>query len=109
MIESNKVESPHVTLDFDGGVSLWTDMVVVSTCAMEVYKFPFEVQSCKLTFKSTILTEDEMRLIYFDDTKWRIEWSLKKMTQSEWLLTNLTMSKEIVDNFYSDLPVVVYT
>ncbi|KAK9530154.1 hypothetical protein VZT92_011676 [Zoarces viviparus] len=108
-IESNTVESPHVSLDWNGEVSFWINMVVVSTCAMEVYKFPFDVQRCKLTFKSTVLSEDEMKLVTFSNTKRRLEWSLKKMTQSEWLLTNMTMSKEIVDDFYSILPVLVYT
>ncbi|KAK9530153.1 hypothetical protein VZT92_011675 [Zoarces viviparus] len=108
-IESNTVESPHVSLDWNGEVSFWINMVVVSTCAMEVYKFPFDVQRCKLTFKSTVLSEDEMKLVTYGNIKWRIEWSLNKMTQSEWLLTNLTMSKEIVDDFYSILPVLVYT
>ncbi|XP_075949101.1 5-hydroxytryptamine receptor 3A-like [Anarhichas minor] len=109
MIEKNKVvESPYLSLSFSGEVYTRTNMVVVTSCRIRVYKFPFDVQSCNLTFKSYIHTEDEIKL-YAYDSKWNIEWSLKKMTQTEWLFTNLTISRETVFNFDTSQTVIVYT
>ncbi|XP_075948923.1 5-hydroxytryptamine receptor 3A-like [Anarhichas minor] len=109
MIESNKmVESPYVSLGYRGIIFSRTNMVVVTSCRIRVYKFPFDIQSCNLTFKSYIHSEDEIKL-YAYDSKWSIEWSLKKMTQTEWLFTNLTISRETVDNFGPTQTVIVYT
>ncbi|KAM6899094.1 uncharacterized protein PEZ65_020976 [Lycodopsis pacificus] len=109
MIESNKVvESPYLSLSYSGQVYTRTNMVLVTSCRIRVYKFPFDVQSCNLTFKSYIHTEDEIKLLAYD-SKWKIEWSLLKMTQTEWLFTNLTISRETVHNFDTTQTVVVYT
>ncbi|KAK9530145.1 hypothetical protein VZT92_011669 [Zoarces viviparus] len=109
MIESNKVaESPYLSLSHSGQVYSRTNMVVVTSCRIRVYKFPFDVQSCNLTFKSYIHSVDEIKLFAYD-SKWNIKWSLLKMTQTEWLFTNLTISRETVENFDTTQTVVVYT
>lgn len=47
-------QSPYLSLRSDGKIMLRNDMVVVSSCTMYVYKFPFDSQKCNLTFKSMI-------------------------------------------------------
>lgn len=46
--------SPLLTIHSNGLVSIQNDQVLVSTCRMHVYKFPFDIQSCNLTFKSVV-------------------------------------------------------
>lgn len=46
--------SPHLTIHSDGLVRVQNDQVLVSTCRMHVYKFPFDVQTCNLSFKSVV-------------------------------------------------------
>ncbi|KAM6899195.1 5-hydroxytryptamine receptor 3A-like [Lycodopsis pacificus] len=110
MIDKNKVlDSPYLLLDWDGEVFLKTNMVVVSSCPMEIYKFPFDVQSCKLSFQSIVHSDDNLDLINYDGTSWNIEWSRSRMPQSEWLFTNMNISKGTSSNFGSDQSSLVYT
>lgn len=46
--------SPHLIIYSDGLVHVKNDQVLVSTCRMHVYKFPFDIQSCNLSFKSVL-------------------------------------------------------
>lgn len=46
--------SPHLTIHSNGLVRVQNDQMLVSTCRMHVYKFPFDVQSCNLSFKSVV-------------------------------------------------------
>uniref|UniRef100_A0AAQ4NNY8 5-hydroxytryptamine receptor 3A-like n=2 Tax=Gasterosteus aculeatus aculeatus TaxID=481459 RepID=A0AAQ4NNY8_GASAC len=110
MIEDNKVpKSPYLLLDYDGEVFLRSNMVVVSSCSMEVYKFPFDVQNCKLSFKSVVHSSQDLMLQNSADHKWNIAWSLERMTQSEWLFVNLSSSEEFVDSFGLQQTLLVYT
>lgn len=52
--KDNSPPSPHLTIFSDGLVRVQNDQVLVSTCRMHVYKFPFDVQSCNLSFKSVV-------------------------------------------------------
>lgn len=44
--------SPYLSIYHNGQVEFRNDQVVLSTCKMHVYKFPFDTQSCNLSFKS---------------------------------------------------------
>lgn len=46
--------SPFLRVFYSGTVRRLNDMVLVSTCKMQVYKFPFDIQSCDLSFKSVM-------------------------------------------------------
>lgn len=48
--------SPHLTIYSDGLVRVQNDQMLVSTCRMHVHKFPFDIQSCNLSFKSVVHT-----------------------------------------------------
>ncbi|KAM8836628.1 5-hydroxytryptamine receptor 3A-like isoform 2-T2 [Spinachia spinachia] len=110
MIEENKLPtSPYVTLYYDGEVALVRNMVVVSSCSMEVYKFPFDVQNCKLSFRSIVYSSKDLELQNVTESKGNLEWSLERMTQSEWLFVNFSINKESVNNFGPDQIMLVYT
>lgn len=53
--------SPLLTIHSNGLVSIQNDQVLVSTCRMHVYKFPFDIQSCNLTFKSVVHSGELIR------------------------------------------------
>ncbi|XP_038592501.1 5-hydroxytryptamine receptor 3A-like [Micropterus salmoides] len=55
MTEMDKAPpSPYIRIFWNGWVVRLNDMVLVSTCKMQVYKFPFDIQSCNISFKSAI-------------------------------------------------------
>lgn len=54
-VEKDKAPpSPLLTVDNEGLVTVQNDQVLVSTCRMHVHKFPFDVQTCTLSFISVI-------------------------------------------------------
>nr|XP_040032577.1 5-hydroxytryptamine receptor 3A-like isoform X2 [Gasterosteus aculeatus aculeatus] len=110
MIEDNKVPmSPYVALDYDGEVYLQRNMVVVSSCRMEVYKFPFDVQNCKLSFKSIAHSSENLKITTSADSKWSMEWSLERMTQSEWLFVNFNRNEKVVEDHNGYKTMLIYT
>lgn len=54
--------SPYLTINHKGDVEVQNDQVLVSTCRMHVHNFPFDIQSCNLTFKSIIHTGESMSM-----------------------------------------------
>uniref|UniRef100_A0A3B4UMH1 Si:dkey-49c17.4 n=1 Tax=Seriola dumerili TaxID=41447 RepID=A0A3B4UMH1_SERDU len=48
--------SPYLTINDKGDVEVQNDQVLVSTCRMHIYNFPFDIQRCSLSFKSVIHT-----------------------------------------------------
>lgn len=46
--------NPYMYVSSDGEVILEEDMKVVSTCRMDVHKFPFDTQRCNITIGSAI-------------------------------------------------------
>ncbi|XP_056286394.1 5-hydroxytryptamine receptor 3A-like [Pseudoliparis swirei] len=107
--KNQALSSPYLNLNSGGSVFFRTYMVVISNCPMEVYMFPFDIQQCNLTFKSTIHSSDHMKLTVYGDSSWNTELSLENMAQSEWLFINMVNSQKIVDNFSIKQSVVVYT
>ncbi|XP_039472714.1 5-hydroxytryptamine receptor 3A-like [Oreochromis aureus] len=110
MTEKDKAsQSPYLTIVYDGSTEFRNDQVVVSTCKMQVYKFPFDSQSCNLSFRSIMHDDTEIKLQPFtNETKMR-EWSLNKMhTQYEWLYQNMSIVSRH-DNFIFNQTIIVYT
>ncbi|XP_042364141.1 5-hydroxytryptamine receptor 3A-like [Plectropomus leopardus] len=107
MIEKGEAPgSPYLMVTYEGSVVFKKCMVVVSTCRMQVYRFPFDVQSCNLTFKSSIHFDDALQIEEVLNSSVTSEWSHEMIqTQSEWVFIDMIVSKETVYNQSS----VIYT
>ncbi|XP_073345272.1 5-hydroxytryptamine receptor 3A-like [Pagrus major] len=111
MTEKDKAsESPYVTVFKGGTVWLRNDMMVISTCRMNVYKFPFDSQSCNLSFKSATYNNKEMQFLQFGSSAYNTKWSRRMMrSQSEWLFINMDITNKTVDNFGLNQTMMVCT
>ncbi|XP_038551093.1 5-hydroxytryptamine receptor 3A-like [Micropterus salmoides] len=110
MTETDKAPpSPYLTINDKGDVEVQNDQVLVSTCRMHIYKFPFDIQYCNLSFKSVIHTAKDIRLQASDNSLEATEVSREVMrTQYEWLFLNMT----VITNHASDLvgqDIIIYT
>ncbi|XP_013862420.1 5-hydroxytryptamine receptor 3A [Austrofundulus limnaeus] len=110
MTEKDKAPpSPYLTINNRGDVEVQNDQVLVSTCRMHIYNFPFDIQRCSLTFKSVIHTAKDIRLQPSDNSSEATEWSREVMrTQYEWLFINMTVTANNATEL-SDQDIVVYT
>ncbi|XP_041453750.1 neuronal acetylcholine receptor subunit alpha-10-like [Lytechinus variegatus] len=68
----------------DGMVTWYTPMVISSSCKINVRYFPFDVQTCTLTFGSWAYTIDSLNINYSDDATQNVflnngVWDLRKI------------------------------
>ncbi|XP_034564111.1 5-hydroxytryptamine receptor 3A-like [Notolabrus celidotus] len=94
MTEKDKAPpSLYLSINNKGEVEVQDDMVLVSSCRMHIYNFPFDIQKCNLTFKSVIHTVKNIRLQASDNSSEATEWSREVMrTQYEWLFLNMAVT-----------------
>ncbi|XP_047465705.1 5-hydroxytryptamine receptor 3A-like [Mugil cephalus] len=102
--------SPYLAITNEGKVEVTNDQVLVSTCRMQIYRFPFDIQSCSLSFKSVIHSVEEIQIFpYFNSNEATKESKQLMRTQSEWLFMDLEVTNKTVNNFGFNQSVVVYT
>ncbi|KAL3967959.1 receptor-type tyrosine-protein phosphatase U [Sarotherodon galilaeus] len=112
MTEKDKASpSPYLSIGSDGWVRFRNDQVVLSTCKMHVYKFPFDTQSCNLSFRSIMHDDKEMYLQHGSFNHSTVtELSRELMhTQYEWLFIDMSVNNEIVEGLGYSQTVVIYT
>ncbi|KAK7895436.1 hypothetical protein WMY93_020761 [Mugilogobius chulae] len=107
-VEKDKAPpSPHLFIYSNGEVEVQNDQVLVSTCRMRVHRFPFDTQSCNLSFKSVIHTVKDIRLVASESSIEATEQSLEVMrTQYEWLFINIKIQNITT---FEEQDMVVYT
>ncbi|XP_054455505.1 5-hydroxytryptamine receptor 3A-like [Anoplopoma fimbria] len=110
MTEKDKAPpSPYLSINDKGDVEVQNDQVLVSTCRMHIYNFPFDIQSCNLSFKSVIHTARDIRLQPSDNSSEATEWSREVMrTQYEWLFINMTVTANNASDMFGQ-DIVIYT
>ncbi|XP_077959924.1 5-hydroxytryptamine receptor 3A-like [Gasterosteus aculeatus] len=111
MTEKDKAPpSPYLTVTYHGLIELRNDLMLVSTCRMQVYKFPFDIQSCNLSFKSAVYSDDEIKFAAILNASKFTEWSREVMRiQYEWLFLNVTVHEKTVNNLSFNQSMIVYT
>ncbi|XP_024140795.2 5-hydroxytryptamine receptor 3A isoform X2 [Oryzias melastigma] len=110
MIEKDKAPpSPLLQIFYNGTVFYKNDQVIISTCQMRVYKFPFDTQSCNITFRS-ILHSGEINLTVNENNSEITMWSREIMlTQYEWVFISMSVDKHLEDNLGCIQTSVIYT
>ncbi|KAF7202443.1 5-hydroxytryptamine receptor 3C isoform X1 [Nothobranchius furzeri] len=94
-MEENKAPSvPYVYLYNDGAVHDAMPVRVVSSCNLNIYTFPFDVQNCSLTFNSYIYYAFEIQVLLGSPAENITEDSKSVMTtMGEWELLDITALK----------------
>ncbi|XP_058236787.1 5-hydroxytryptamine receptor 3A-like isoform X1 [Hemibagrus wyckioides] len=63
MDQETNIDIPYLQLNYTGGVHFVQLKRVTASCQMDIYKFPFDVQNCSLTFHSYLHEENELKLM----------------------------------------------
>ncbi|XP_061913201.1 5-hydroxytryptamine receptor 3A-like isoform X2 [Entelurus aequoreus] len=111
MVEKDKAPpSPHLTISSSGQVWVQNDQVLPSTCRMHIYKFPFDIQSCDLSFKSVVHSVQEIRLLHSLGSAEATRWSREVMrTQYEWLFVGMSVDNKTLTFFGIEQDMIIYT
>ncbi|XP_047465586.1 5-hydroxytryptamine receptor 3A-like [Mugil cephalus] len=111
MIETDKSPpNPYLEIFYHGDVFIKTEQVVISTCRIRVYKFPFDTQRCNISFKSNMYSDEEISLMYYENNEWITNHTRKLIsTQYEWTFIKMTVINETIDSFGPNQTRIVYT
>ncbi|XP_061681476.1 uncharacterized protein LOC133503673 isoform X2 [Syngnathoides biaculeatus] len=94
---------PYLNLHSDGKMHDSKPARVVSTCNLDIYTFPFDVQDCTLTFGSFINMASDLKLSLSTSEDFITARSKSVMTTlGEWELLNITAIKEIYQHDSED-------
>ncbi|XP_015250245.1 PREDICTED: 5-hydroxytryptamine receptor 3C-like [Cyprinodon variegatus] len=98
-MEENKAPSvPYLHLYSDGRVQEGLPLRVVSSCNLDIYTFPFDIQNCSMTFNSYVYDATEINVILGRDPKIITASSKNVMTTlGEWELLDITAQKPMND------------
>ncbi|KAK5851087.1 hypothetical protein PBY51_001908 [Eleginops maclovinus] len=85
--------NPYMYVLHDGTVTLEEDLRVVSTCRMDIYKFPFDTQKCNISIGSAIHCVDELRILPFSNASRATQFSRELIqSQGEWEFLHVSIS-----------------
>ncbi|XP_062386934.1 5-hydroxytryptamine receptor 3A-like [Sardina pilchardus] len=112
-METNQPDpSEYLMVKHNGEITMDINMKVVSTCAIDVYKFPFDTQKCSLTFSSALHTDKEIQMVPVSNSSSRITKNsqARMQTEGEWEFLNVsvhTITQDIAE--YGSYDHVIYT
>ncbi|CAB1441582.1 unnamed protein product [Pleuronectes platessa] len=103
-------QNPYLYVDHKGTVTYEEDINVVSTCRMDVHKFPFDTQSCNISIGSAINCIGEIRLAPSSNSSRATKFSHEVLkTQGEWEFLHLSVSNNILTFDNRSFEQLVYT
>ncbi|XP_058650523.1 5-hydroxytryptamine receptor 3A-like [Onychostoma macrolepis] len=85
--------NPYLYITHDGNVKMEDDHKIVSTCTMNVHKFPFDTQTCHITVSSINYSDKEMKLVPASNSSKATQVARESiLTQGEWEFLNISVS-----------------
>ncbi|XP_047465703.1 5-hydroxytryptamine receptor 3A-like [Mugil cephalus] len=95
-LDKNKAPTgPYLQIKNDGWVSITENNVVISACRMDVYRFPFDIQSCNISFKSIMYRYTEIESLFTHNNTLIMKRNTKMIrTQFEWWFLNMSAINE---------------
>ncbi|KAM9832639.1 5-hydroxytryptamine receptor 3A-like [Neosynchiropus ocellatus] len=107
MEEDKSKKTPYVYLNNTGDVFDDKPLTVVSTCRLNIYTFPFDIQNCTLTFEPYLHFASDIRMVQGASAEAIVEESKDVIeTHGEWqLLTVQVVPSTLVleDGIYSSV------
>ncbi|XP_038856784.1 5-hydroxytryptamine receptor 3A-like [Salvelinus namaycush] len=91
---------PYVYIKHTGIVRDANPVRVVSSCNLEIYAFPFDVQNCTFTFRSYIHRVSDIRIVLGKKVEDILKRSISVLaTEGEWELMDIKYSKLKLSSF----------
>ncbi|XP_040897265.1 5-hydroxytryptamine receptor 3A-like [Toxotes jaculatrix] len=107
MDEDKSPKTPYVYLYNTGRVFDDKPVRVVSSCRLEIYTFPFDIQNCSLTFGPHLHRAEDIRMFHGSTAELILAESREVlMTKGEWELADIESAQnslEITEGSYSEI------
>ncbi|CAN9500905.1 unnamed protein product [Ophioblennius macclurei] len=93
--DNNSQKTPYVYLYNTGHVYDDKPISVISSCLLNIYTFPFDIQNCSLTFGSYLHFAEDIRMIQGSTSEEILEESRDVMeTNGEWELVDISVAQK---------------
>uniref|UniRef100_H2ZUJ4 5-hydroxytryptamine receptor 3A n=1 Tax=Latimeria chalumnae TaxID=7897 RepID=H2ZUJ4_LATCH len=108
-LKSDAPTNPYLYI-FNNGTVFWGQPIrVVSTCIFNLYKFPFDIQTCSWTFSPYFLTTEDLIIEPMFNTSVVTETSIENVqSNAEWNLVGLEVRKQNLTLSYGTWAQVVF-
>ncbi|XP_025999033.1 5-hydroxytryptamine receptor 3C-like [Astatotilapia calliptera] len=108
MDENTAPNVPYTYVLSNGIVSDSQPVKAVTSCRLDIYLFPFDIQNCTLTFNSFTLKSNALQLYLTETPERMFEYSKSRMeTMGEWELIGITAKKytlpSTASGFYDEI------
>ncbi|KAM4715249.1 5-hydroxytryptamine receptor 3A-like [Anableps anableps] len=101
--------NPYLMVTHDGTIFYDEDMRVISTCKMDVHKFPFDTQECSLSIGSAIHCVKEIRIVPFSNSSRATQFSREVMkTQGEWEFLKMSVESSNLSLYDKRWELLIY-
>ncbi|KAM9301695.1 5-hydroxytryptamine receptor 3A-like [Gastrophryne carolinensis] len=106
--EDDSIDVLYMQLYFNGTIRRVKTMKVVTTCPLDLYKFPFDIQKCNLTFGTIMNPVTDVLLTPTSSSERVTELSIEKFAQSEWNLRQIDIIHLNVSKHGEELSNIIY-
>ncbi|XP_026171906.1 5-hydroxytryptamine receptor 3A-like [Mastacembelus armatus] len=108
--KDNSPQNPYIYMSYDGKIFSEAVINVVSTCKMDVHKFPFDTQQCSISIGSAVHCVNEIRLFPSSNSSRATQFSREVMkTQGEWEFLQLSVASSNFTFSNRQWDVLIYT
>ncbi|XP_075139498.1 5-hydroxytryptamine receptor 3A-like [Leptodactylus fuscus] len=95
--DGNSPVIPYFTISSDGYIKDSKPLRIVSTCNLDIFKFPFDIQSCNLTFGPYIhAVQDIIMLPKFNSSDVNINSQEIFVSKGDWSLLDISVSNSTI-------------
>ncbi|KAF3835206.1 hypothetical protein F7725_027764, partial [Dissostichus mawsoni] len=95
MTEDKSPKTPYVYINNTGHVFDDKPIAVISSCILNIYSFPFDIQNCSLTFGSYLHFNTDIRMVQGSSSEEILEESLEvSKTNGEWVLIGVHVNPD---------------
>ncbi|KAM5137809.1 5-hydroxytryptamine receptor 3A-like isoform 2-T2 [Mantella aurantiaca] len=108
MTEDDSLNVLYMQLYYNGTIRRLKTLKVVTTCPLDLYKFPFDTQKCNLTFGTILNPVTDVLLTPISNAEYVTELSIKEFSKSEWTLKQINIIPLNVSKYGEEWSKVIY-
>ncbi|XP_069822102.1 5-hydroxytryptamine receptor 3A-like [Dendropsophus ebraccatus] len=108
MTEDDSLNVLYMQLFYNGTIRRVKTLKVVTTCPLDLYKFPFDIQKCNLTFGMSMSKVSDIQLIPSSSAEHVTFLSIEEFSKSEWSLNKINIIHLNISKYGEEWSKVIY-
>ncbi|XP_078524947.1 5-hydroxytryptamine receptor 3A-like [Lissotriton helveticus] len=89
---------PYILLHSNGTIYWQRPLRIVTACSLDLYKFPFDIQKCNLTFGPYTYSVEDIIMVQKTNSTQETTTSQRNFAKGEWLLKGIDVFSKNVTN-----------